>query len=78
MYYPETVGLLSLFVSRYWTRVLGEQPRRDLWDSPLIRRFHAEVRRCTGYDVTGDAVDPLHRWCEQLAVRAAAGPRVAP
>ena len=78
MYYPETVGLLSLFVSRYWTKVLGEQPRRDLWDSPLIRRFHAEVRRCTGYDVTGDAVDPLHRWCEQLAVRAAAGPRMPP
>jgi site-specific recombinase XerD len=78
MYYPEAVGLLSLFVSPYWIRVLGEQPRRDLWDSPLTRRFHAEVRRRTGYDATGAAVDPLSRWCEQIGVRAPAATQVAP
>jgi hypothetical protein len=70
LYYPETVGLLSLFVSPYWTRILGQQPRRELLDSPLTRRFHAEVRRRTGYDIT-DVVDGGGR---RGATRRAAGP----
>ncbi len=69
MYYPEAVGLLSLFVSSYWIRILGEQPLRELWETPPTRRFLAEVGRRTGYDVTGAALDPLQRWCEQITGR---------
>jgi TniQ len=68
--YPETVGLISLFLSSYWHRILTEASSLHL--SQEGDRFLAEVRHRTGitdYEFGGTR-DPLNQWCERRRLAA--------